>query len=87
MISQSLPSRLSRASLNKLTVTDVLCINGFYNEGSDEPYEKTDLDFAYVAAAEGLIAAVRSGEITERRIDESLRRVLRAKIRAGIIAE
>ena len=41
-----------------------------------------NLDLAY----RSVLAAVRSGELTERRIDESVTRILRMKFRRGIVA-
>ena len=42
-----------------------------------------DLDLAY----RSVLAAVRSGELTERRIDESVTRILELKFRRGIVAQ
>ncbi len=38
-------------------------------------------------AYDAVVAAVRSGELSERRIEESVRRILRVKLRRGIVAE
>jgi beta-N-acetylhexosaminidase len=48
--------------------------------GNDMLLLFTDLDGAY----KGLVAAVRSGEITEKRIDESVLKILRAKASVGL---
>jgi len=49
--------------------------------GADIPLMPADLDKAY----NGLIAAVRSGEIPEARIDESVKRIIRLKLSRGIV--
>src|SRR5579859_8228870 len=48
--------------------------------GNDMMLLFTDLDGAY----KGLLRAVRSGEISEKRIDESVLKILRAKASVGL---
>jgi len=50
------------------------------NAGNDMLLLFTDLDGAY----KGLLSAVRSGEIPEKRIDESVLKILRAKATVGL---
>lgn len=85
-----------RLGFDGIVITDSMsmaAVSGLYGSGEAAVAAvKAGVDMILmpedpVAAAEGLAAAVRSGEISEQRIDESLRRVLRVKIRAGIIAE
>jgi len=47
----------------------------------DQPTDTVSLDVAYNA----VLDAVRSGELTERRIDQSVRRVLELKARRGLV--
>ncbi|NHI05263.1 secreted hydrolase [Streptomyces sp. KO7888] len=49
--------------------------------GADQLLFPPDIDVAY----HGVLAAVRSGEITEARLDESVLRVLRVKDKAGLL--
>ncbi|MER5476776.1 glycoside hydrolase family 3 protein [Streptomyces sp. NPDC002734] len=49
--------------------------------GADQLLFPPDIDVAY----NGVLAAVRAGEITEERLDESVRRVLRLKDKAGLL--
>jgi beta-N-acetylhexosaminidase len=50
--------------------------------GVDQLLMPPDLDLAY----RSVLAAVRGGELTERRIDQSVLRVLRMKFRHGLVA-
>ncbi len=50
--------------------------------GVDQLLMPVDIDLAYNA----VLTAVRTGELTERRIDESVRRVLRMKAERGVLA-
>lgn len=54
---------------------------GAVKAGADIALMPADLDQAY----NGLLAAVRSGEITSTRIDESVKRLIRLKISKGIV--
>ncbi|MGC9664991.1 glycoside hydrolase family 3 protein [Planosporangium sp. 12N6] len=49
--------------------------------GVDQLLMPPDLDLAY----RSVLAAVRDGELTERRIDESVQRILRLKFRRGLV--
>ncbi|WP_151774123.1 glycoside hydrolase family 3 protein [Streptomyces abyssomicinicus] len=50
--------------------------------GADQLLFPPDIDVAY----HGVLAAVRSGEITEDRLDESVLRILRLKDKAGLLS-
>jgi beta-N-acetylhexosaminidase len=50
--------------------------------GVDQLLMPPDLDLAY----RSVLAAVRGGEITERRVDQSVLRILRLKFRHGLVA-
>ncbi|MFI5569204.1 glycoside hydrolase family 3 protein [Streptomyces sp. NPDC051740] len=50
--------------------------------GADQLLFPPDIDVAY----NGVLAAVRSGEITEERLDESVLRILRVKDKAGLLS-
>jgi beta-N-acetylhexosaminidase len=49
--------------------------------GADQLLFPPDIDVAY----HGVLAAVRGGEITEERLDESVRRILRLKDKVGLL--